>query len=80
MSAREREIPVAPIDRIMHQEGAERVSEEAAKYLRNIVEEIARQIAREASELARHANRKTVVREDVEFAVRRLYRHLAIPL
>lgn len=80
MLNKEKEIPVAPIDRIMHQEGAERVSEEAAKYLRDIIEQIARQIAREANELAKHANRKTVTRDDIEFAVRRLYRQLPLTL
>ncbi len=80
MSGRSSEIPVAPIDRILHQEGAERVSEEAARYLRDVVEKIARYIAREAYELARHANRKTVTREDVEFAVKRLFRQITIPI
>ena len=74
MQNKEKEIPIAPIDRIMHQEGAERVSEEAAKYLRDIIENIVRQIAREASELSKHAGRKTVTRDDIEFAVKRLYR------
>jgi len=69
-----REIPLAPIDRIMHQEGGERVSEDAVRALRDIIEDLARAIAREAWELARHANRKTVMKEDVIFAARRIGR------
>jgi len=80
MSPREKEIPTAPIDRILHQEGAKRVSEEAAKALRDFVEEVARSISREASELAKHAGRRTVTKEDVEFAIRRFYKRLESPL
>ncbi len=72
---KKREIPIAPIDRIMHQEGAERVSEEAARLLRDFLEKFAREISREAFELAQHANRKTVTKEDVEFALKRFYRY-----
>ena len=73
MSFQGKEIPVAPLDRILHQEWAERVSEDASRLLRDIVESVARAIAREACELARHAGRKTVTKEDVEFAARRLF-------
>ncbi|RLE57345.1 MAG: histone [Thermoprotei archaeon] len=74
------ELPLAPIDRIFHKAGAERVSEEATYVLRDILEAIAYEIAREAIELARHAGRKTVMAEDVKLAARRLARWFAIPL
>ncbi len=70
------EIPLAPIDRILHQEGAERVSEEATILLRDFLEKIAREIAREAVDASRHAERKTVNEEDVKFAISRLQRIL----
>ncbi len=70
----EHEIPLAPIDRIIHKAGATRVSDEAVRALRDLIEAVAIEIAREAVEACKHAGRKTVSREDVEFAVRRLYR------
>lgn len=70
------EIPLAPIDRILHQEGAERVSEEAAETLRDFLERLAREIARESVALAQHADRKTVTKEDVEFAISRMQRFM----
>jgi len=78
MSAKkkEHEIPLAPIDRILHQEGAERVSEEATLLLRDFIEKLAREIAREAIDASKHAERKTVNEEDVKFAISRLQRIL----
>lgn len=75
---REKEIPLAPIDRILHKAGAERVSDEAIRALRDLLEKLAEEIAKEALEAARHAGRKTVTREDIEFAVRRLYKTLQL--
>lgn len=78
MSAKkkEHEIPLAPIDRILHQEGAERVSEEAVRLLRDFLEKLAREASREAVDASRHAGRKTVNEEDVKFAINRLQRIL----
>jgi len=75
---RSREIAVAPFYRILRQEGASRVSKEAATKLRDIVEELAREIARESWALAQHARRKTVVGEDVVFAARRVLKQVRI--
>jgi len=71
---RDKEIPLAPIDRILHKVGAERVSDEAIRALRDLLEKLAEDIAREALEAAKHAGRKTVTKEDVEFAVRRIFK------
>jgi len=65
------EIPLAPIERILRQEGGYRVSEEAARRLRDFIERLARDIARESIEMAKHAKRRTVKSEDVEMAIRR---------
>ncbi len=64
------ELPLAPIDRILHQEGGERVSIEAAQLLRGYLEDLARKIARNAVELAKHAGRKTITKEDMELAIK----------
>jgi len=76
--SREKEIPVAPITRILRKEGAERVSDEAAVYLRDFIEEVARYIAKEAVSLARHSNRKTVTRRDVEYVAKKIHSRLYV--
>lgn len=67
-----REIPLAPVERILRQEGAYRVSDEAARRLRDFLEKLARELARESVEMARHAGRRTVRSEDVDMAIRRV--------
>jgi histone H3/H4 len=66
------DIAISPIDRIMRKAGAERVSEEAAEALREIVETLALEVSRESIALAKHAGRKTVNSEDVKMASRKL--------
>jgi histone H3/H4 len=61
-------LPNAPIERIIRNAGSERVSEDAVKELRRAVEEAGDEIAQEAINLANHANRNTVKKEDVEMA------------
>jgi len=63
------ELPIAPITRLVRNAGAERVSEEASKALVEILEEKAEEIARKAVNLAKHAGRKTVKKEDIIEAV-----------
>ncbi|MGB9709000.1 MAG: histone family protein [Infirmifilum sp.] len=77
---KEYEIPLAPIDRILHRQGAERVSEDAVILLRNFLEKIAQEIAREAVDASKHAERKTVSEEDIKFAINRLQRIICTQL
>ncbi len=68
------ELPVAPFDRVIRKAGAERVSESAAVALRDIMEALAYEIAKEAIEFAKHAGRKTVTKDDVKLAARHIMR------
>ena len=61
-------LPNAPIERIIRNAGAERVSEDAVEELRRAVQEAGDEIAQDAIDLANHANRNTVKKEDVEMA------------
>jgi len=62
-------LPNAPIERIIRNAGAERVSEDAVEELKEAVEELAAELATDASEMADHAERKTVTKDDIEMAV-----------
>ncbi len=64
------EIPVAPLKRVIHKAGAERVSRDAAEELRDVTEDMAFDIAKRAKRLAFHAGRKTVTRDDIKLAAR----------
>jgi histone H3/H4 len=64
----DRVIPIAPIDRLIRKTNAERVSESAAKELGMILEELGKEIALRAADLAKHANRTTVKDSDIQLA------------
>ncbi|SFM85894.1 histone family protein [Methanolobus profundi] len=61
-------IPFAPIERVIRNAGAQRVSESAGIALTEILEEFGLEISREAIKLAEHAGRKTVKAEDIALA------------
>lgn len=63
-------LPKAPIERIIRNAGAERVSEEAVEELREAVEELGDEIAADAADMAEYAERNTVKSEDVDMAVK----------
>lgn len=65
------ELPLAPVDRIIRNQGAKRVSEEAVKEFAKVLEDIAGDLAAESAALAEHAGRKTVKAEDVRMARRK---------
>ena len=62
------EIPVAPMVRILRKANIDRVSDDAAVALRDILEDYALEIGERAAKLARHAGRVTVKAEDVKLA------------
>jgi histone H3/H4 len=66
------EIPKAPIARIIKESGAERVSEDAKAALAEYLEEVARDVAKEANNVAKIAKRKTVKADDIKLAIKNL--------
>ncbi len=63
-------LPLAAMEKILKQGGAERVSDKAKVALKNAVEEIANEIAVKSIQLAVHAGRKTVKAVDIKLAVK----------
>jgi histone H3/H4 len=63
---------LATFEKVLKESGSGiRVSLEASKEMVDSVTEISGEIARGAAELATHAGRKTILREDVKLAVKR---------
>lgn len=61
-------LPLAAMEKILKQAGAERVSDKAKVALKDVVEEIAEKIAVNSIRLASHAGRKTVKEGDIKLA------------
>ena len=62
------DLGVSAMYRILKKAGADRVSDESADELRRVLEDIAKEIAKNAVEMSKHAGRKTVKAEDVKLA------------
>ena len=63
-------LPLAAMEKLLKQGGADRVSDKAKVALKNALEEIAHEIATKSIKLAAHAGRKTVKSEDIKLAVK----------
>jgi histone H3/H4 len=66
----EKFLPLAAMEKLLKQGGAERVSDKAKVALKNALEDIAHEIAVKSIKLAVHAGRKTVKSEDIKLAVK----------
>ena len=63
-------LPLAAMEKILKQSGADRVSDKAKEALKEVIEEIAEEIAQNAVRFAVHAGRKTVKARDVKLAAK----------
>ena len=63
-------LPLAAMEKILKNSGAERVSDSAKTALKEVVEEAADKIAQNAVRYALHAGRKTVKAGDIKLAAK----------
>jgi len=61
-------LSLSAMEKIMKAAGAYRVSEESKEALRDVLEDLGDKISREAIELSRHANRRTIKAGDIKLA------------
>ena len=71
MVPRKRLIPLAAMEQIMKLAGADRVSDDAKTALKEVLEDHAVLISRNAVKFAGHAGRKTIKATDIKLAVKK---------
>jgi len=65
------DLPLAPIERIMRNAGAVRISEDAVIALASMLVERAEEVSEDAIAMAKHAGRKTVTADDIRLAAKK---------
>lgn len=70
MATKRAVIPLAAMEKILKRNGAERVADNAKAAMKDVLEDIADDIAVNATKLALHAGRKTVKEEDIKLAAK----------
>jgi DNA-binding protein len=65
-----KDFPLSPLERVMRNAGAERVSASALEEMRNVMLEMAERVSVAAIAASRHAKRNTVKREDIALVTR----------
>lgn len=71
MSESKKLLPLAAMEKILKNAGADRVSDSAKAALKEVVEEIAEEIAQSAVRLSLHAGRKTIKSDDIKLAAKK---------
>jgi len=69
-----KQFPLLPFEKLAKNSGVERVAESAAKELRSSFSELAGKLAIQAVAATHHAHRVTVKRDDIDLAVRIVFR------
>ena len=67
-----KDIPLAPLERILRKAGAKRVSKSAVKEFAQVLADYTHDLSAEALALAKHAGRKTIVAADIRMAKKRM--------
>lgn len=63
-------LPLAAMEKILKQCGADRVSDKAKVAMKNAIEEVAEEIGTRAVQYTKHAGRTTVKDRDIKLAVK----------
>jgi len=63
-----KDLPLAPLERILKKAGAKRVSKPALVEFAHVILDYAHDLSSEAAALAEHAGRKTIIGSDVRLA------------
>ena len=64
------ELPIAPVGRILKNNGAQRISYDAKIALAEALEEYGEQLSKQAIGLAHHTGRKTITGDDIKLALK----------
>ncbi len=72
MAKAKKELPLAPLERLLRNSGSKRVSKEAVKEFAAVISDYAFDLSAEAAILAKHAGRKTIIDSDVRMARRKM--------
>jgi len=67
------DLSTAAIHRLIEKAGAPRVGDGAVEALREVLENIAVEISKDAIDFASHAGRRTVRAEDIKLAAKRFF-------
>jgi histone H3/H4 len=70
MAPRRNTLPLAAMEKILKQSGADRVSEDAKQALQEVLEDYALELGKRAAKFSMHANRKTVKGSDIKLAAK----------
>jgi histone H3/H4 len=68
---RKKEFPHTPLGRIAKRSGARRISDSALKAMRAMLLEEAEEKARDIVTVSEHSGRKTILRRDVQFVIKK---------
>ncbi len=63
-------LPLAAMEKLLKHTGSDRVSEDAKEKLRDVLEEYAFELGKQANQFAAHANRKTIRGSDIQLAAK----------
>jgi len=63
-----KDMPLAPLERILKKAGAKRVSKSALVEFAEVIVDHAHDLSAKAAELAEHAGRKTIIGADIKLA------------
>ena len=63
-----RSLPLAAMEKLMKKAGADRVSDKSKAAMKNVLEDIAKQISARAVSYSKHAGRRTIKQQDIKLA------------